>query len=143
VVVFSNSVLFQAGTPLFKQIPGTEYAWHELAVPLTPATTYKLAQDKLFAAVTAVYEKYRERIESRLENIDRQTELHWKVPTPESKLQLADAGPELVVRYPVELRKASEVDDEVTRSVIETINSNAELKTALATPPKIRAAIKG
>lgn len=26
IVVFSNSVLFQAGTPLFKQVPGTEYA---------------------------------------------------------------------------------------------------------------------
>ena len=32
IVVFSNSVLFQAGTPLFKQIPGTEYAWHEVVV---------------------------------------------------------------------------------------------------------------
>ncbi|MGC2646714.1 MAG: mechanosensitive ion channel protein MscS, partial [Candidatus Sulfotelmatobacter sp.] len=30
IVVFSNSVLFQTGTPLFKQIPGTEYAWHEV-----------------------------------------------------------------------------------------------------------------
>ena len=30
IVVFANSVLFQATTPLFKQIPGTEYAWHEV-----------------------------------------------------------------------------------------------------------------
>ena len=143
VVVFSNSVLFQAGTPLFKQIPGTEYAWHELAVPLTPATNYTLVQEKVFAAVTSVYEKYRERIERGLGEIDRQTELHWKSPTPESKLQLADTGLEFVVRYPVELRKASEMDDHVARSVMDTINGNADLKTALTTAPKIRAAIKG
>src|SRR5581483_11500086 len=30
VAVFANSVLFQTGTPLYKQLPGTEYAWHEL-----------------------------------------------------------------------------------------------------------------
>ncbi|HEY2017890.1 MAG TPA: hypothetical protein VGH38_30510, partial [Bryobacteraceae bacterium] len=27
VAVFSNAVLFQAGTPLYKQMPGTEYIW--------------------------------------------------------------------------------------------------------------------
>lgn len=142
VVVFSNSVLFQAGTPLFKQIPGTEYAWHELAVPLTPTTNYKLVQEKVFAAVTAVYEKYRERLESGLGNIDRQSELRWRTPTPEATLQLADTGLELVVRYPVELHRAAEIDDEVTRAVIDATNA-ADVKSALSSPPKIRAAIKG
>ena len=37
IVVFSNSVLFQATTPLFKQLPGAEYAWHEVAVRLNPS----------------------------------------------------------------------------------------------------------
>ena len=35
VVVFSNSVMFQAA-PFFKQLPGTAYAWHEVAVTLAP-----------------------------------------------------------------------------------------------------------
>ena len=34
--MFSNAVLFQAATPLFKQIPGTEYAWHEVVVTIAP-----------------------------------------------------------------------------------------------------------
>jgi hypothetical protein len=34
IVVFSNAVLFQATTPLFKQLPGAEYTWHEVAVAL-------------------------------------------------------------------------------------------------------------
>ena len=51
VVMFSNSVLFQAATPLFKQIPGTEYAWHEVAVSLAPGSNYKLVQDQISGVV--------------------------------------------------------------------------------------------
>jgi hypothetical protein len=41
VAVFSNAVLFQAGTPLYKQMPGTGYAWHELIVKLSDTATTK------------------------------------------------------------------------------------------------------
>ena len=54
VVMFSNSVLFQAGTPLFKQVPGTEYAWHEVAISLTPGSNYKLVQDQISGVVGSV-----------------------------------------------------------------------------------------
>jgi small-conductance mechanosensitive channel/regulator of replication initiation timing len=143
IVVFSNSVLFQAGTPLFKQIPGTEYAWHELAVTLAPGDNYKLVQDKISSAVNYVYEKYRDRIEQQLGGIERQIEIQLKSPRPEAKLQLSDTGVEFIVRYPVDIRSASEIDDHVTRTVIDLVNSDAELKNAIAGPPKIRAAIKG
>jgi small-conductance mechanosensitive channel len=143
IVVFSNSVLFQAGTPLFKQIPGTEYAWHELAVTLAPSGNYKLVQDKISSAVNSVYEKYRDRIEQQLGGVEREIEMQLKSPRPEAKLQLSDAGVEFVVRYPVDIRSASEIDDHVTRTVVDLMNNDAELKSAIAGAPKIRAAIKG
>jgi small-conductance mechanosensitive channel len=143
IVVFSNSVLFQAGTPLFKQLPGTEYAWHELAVTLAPSGNYKLVQDKLFSAVNSVYEQYRERIERQLGGIERQTEIQLKSPKPEAKLQLSETGVEFIVRYPVDIRTASEIDDQVTRAVVELVSKDEELKKAMAGTPKIRAAIKG
>jgi small-conductance mechanosensitive channel len=143
IVVFSNSVLFQAGTPLYKQLPGTEYGWHELAVTLAPGGNYKLVQDKVSGAVNSVYERYRERIERQLGGIDRQIEIQLKSPRPEAKLQLSDTGLDFVVRYPVDIRTASEMDDQVTRAVVELINSDPELKNAIAGSPKIRAAIKG
>ena len=143
IVVFSNSVLFQAGTPLFKQIPGTEYAWHELAATLAPGGNYKLVQGKIFSAVNSVYEQYRERIERQLAGIERQTEIQLKSPKPESKLQLSDTGVEFVVRYPVDIRTASEIDDHVTRAVVELVNSDPEVKNAIAGTPKIRAAVRG
>jgi small-conductance mechanosensitive channel len=143
IVVFSNSVLFQAGTPLFKQIPGTEYTWHELAVTLAPNGNYKLVQGKISNAVNSVYEQYRERIERQLGGIEREIETQLKSPKPEPRLQLADSGVEFIVRYPVDIRGASEIDDHITRAVVELVNSDAELKSAIAGPLKIRAAIKG
>lgn len=59
VAVFANSVLFQAGTPLYKQMPGTEYAWHELTVKLKLDTDYRPATDAILNAVTSVYDGYR------------------------------------------------------------------------------------
>jgi small-conductance mechanosensitive channel len=143
IVVFSNSVLFQAGTPLFKQIPGTEYSWHELAVTLAAGGNYKLVQDKISGAVNSVYERYRERIERQLGSIERQLEIQFKMPKPEARLQLAETGVELIVRYPVDIRTAAEIDDHVSRAVLDLVNSDPELKNAIAGAPKIRAAIKG
>ena len=143
VIVFSNSVLFQAGTPLFKQIPGTEYTWHELGVTLVPGSNYKGVQDKLFNAVTSVYDHYRQDFEQQLGSVERHIEMQLKAPAPESKLQLTEAGLELVVRYPVNIYKVSEMDDRVTRAVLELINSDASLKPAISGSPKIRALIKG
>jgi small-conductance mechanosensitive channel len=143
VVMFSNSVLFQAATPLFKQIPGTEYAWHEVAVSLAPGSNYKLVQEKVSGVVESVFEKYRSVIESQLGGIERRLEVQLKAPVPEFKLQFTDAGLEFVVRYPVDIRRASEIDDSVTRAVLDALDTNENLKAAVSGPPKIRAAIKG
>jgi small-conductance mechanosensitive channel len=143
IVVFSNSVLFQTGTPLFKQIPGTEYAWHEVVVMIAPDGNHKEAQEKLLAAVTAVYSGYREEIERQHAAIERRVDIQVDIPSPVARLQFADAGLELLVRYPVEIRKAPDVDEEMTRKVLELIETDAALKAAVAGIPKIRTAVKG
>ncbi len=143
VVVFSNSVLFQATTPLFKQIPGTEYAWHEVVFNLSPGGNHKLAQEKLFQAVNAVHDQYREGFEQQRSFIERRIEVQLKTPSPETRLQFGDTGLELVVRYPVEIRNESITDEQVTRKVLEVIQSEPEVQAAAIGLPKIRAAIKG
>ena len=143
IVVFANSVLFQAGTPLFKQIPGTSYAWHEVAVALAPGANFKVVQDQLTEVVNAVYAQYRAGIEKQYGDIERRVEIDLRAPATEAKLQFIDTGLELMVRYPVEIRKAPEVDDNITRKLLETIDSNAELKAGVLGSPKIRAAVRG
>jgi small-conductance mechanosensitive channel len=143
VVVFSNSVLFQATTPLFKQIPGTEYAWHEVVLNLVPGGNHKLAQDKLFQAVNSVHDQYRAGFERQRGFIERRIEVQLKTPSPETRLQFGDAGLELLVRYPVEIRNESVTDEQVTRKVLDVIQNDPEMQAAVVGSPKIRAAIKG
>ena len=143
VIVFSNSVLFQAGTPLFKQIPGTEYSWHELAVGVTPGSNYKAVQDKVSKAVHSVYGEYRQEFERQSVGLEPGIGMQIRAPEPEAHLHLGDAGLELVVRYPVSIRRATEMDDQVTQGIVELVHSDAELEKAIAGSPKIRAAIKG
>ncbi len=143
IAVISNAVLFQTGTPLFKQIPGTEYAWHEVVVMIAPNGNHKVAQEKLVATVNAVYSPYREEIERQHADIERRVDIQVEMPRPEARIQFADAGLELLVRYPVEIRKAPDIDEEMTRKVLELIETDAELKTAVSGSPKIRSAVKG
>jgi small-conductance mechanosensitive channel len=143
IVVFSNSVLFQASTPLYKQIPGTSYSWHEVSVSLTEGANHKLVQDKLTEVVNSVYAQYRAGIEKQYGDIERKVEIDLRAPETEAKLQFSEGGLELMVRYPVEIRKAPEVDDNITRKLLEAINNNPDLKAAVAGAPKIRAAVRG
>ena len=143
IVVFSNAVLFQTSTPLFKQIPGTEYAWHEVVVMIAPDGNHKMAQEELLAAVNAVYSRYRQSIERQHANIERHVDIQVEMPRPEARLQFADGGLELIVRYPVEIRNAPDIDEEMTRKVLELIETHRGLKAVVSGLPKIRSAVKG
>ncbi len=143
IVVFSNAVLFQTGTPLFKQIPGTEYAWHEVVVSIAPDGNHKAAEEKLIASVNAVYSKYKDEIQRQHAEIERRVDIQIEAPHPDARLQFSDTGLELRVRYPVEIRKAPDIDEEMTKKVLELIASDADLKAAVSGTPKIRSAVKG
>jgi len=143
IVVFSNSVLFQTGTPLFKQIPGTEYAWHEVVVTIAPNGDHKAAQEKLVAVVNSVYSKYRDEIERQHATIERRVDILVDMPRPEARLQFADAGLELLVRYPVEIRRAPDIDEEMTRHVLDLVENDVAVKSTVSGHPRIRSAVKG
>jgi hypothetical protein len=52
VVAFANSIVFQVSSGLFKQIPGVNFAWHQISLTLPPGSDYLTAKDKLMTAVT-------------------------------------------------------------------------------------------
>ncbi|HEY1656778.1 MAG TPA: mechanosensitive ion channel protein MscS [Candidatus Sulfotelmatobacter sp.] len=143
IVVFSNAVLFQTGVPLFKQIPGTEYAWHEVSVMISPNGDHKATQEKLMAAVNNVYEQYKEEIARQHAAIERRVDIQIEAPKPEARLQFVDTGLELLVRYPVELRKAPDIDEQMTRKVLQLVETDDALKAAITGTPKIRSVVKG
>ena len=142
IVVFSNSVLFQATTPLYKQIPGTDYTWHEVALQCVPGADYKLLEQKLLAAVNSIYDRYRPDIERQHNQLERLIEIQVKAPAPQAKLHFGDTGLEFIVRYPTDIRTAPDIDQQVTDAVLEIIEKEPNLKAAVTGLPRIRASIK-
>jgi small-conductance mechanosensitive channel len=141
VVVFSNSVLFGA-TPMYKQLPGTSYAWHELGLTFGNDADPAMAQRALMVAVNTVYTKYREVIQHQHAVLERALDTVVPQPEPTAKWQFSDTGLELVLRYPVVIDRAAETDDQMTRELMRALASNPSLKSAMASAPKLRAAIK-
>ena len=143
VAVFSNAVLFQAGTPLYKQMPGTEYAWHELTVKLSPDTDYRPAVQQILKSVQGVYEEYKGQIERQHKNLEAWMDSSIDAPSLQSNLQLVDGGLQLWVRFPVMIRQAAAVDGRMTESLLQVISANPDVKSAVTSPPVIKAAVKG
>ena len=133
VVVVSNSVLFQ-GAPFYKQIPGTAYAWHEVAAKLERDSDYTLAESKMLDAVNSVYAQYRPSIEQQHQTLEGLGAVPSVAPTPQARVQLADNSLDLVVRYPVVLNREAEIDNRMAKKVVEVINSDPALKTSLGSP---------
>ena len=143
VAVFANSVLFQSGTPLYRQMPGAEYGWHELSVKLALTANYGEASDRLTHLVETVYDSYRTRIEAQHRQVEAWMDSAIPSPGIDSRLQLVEGGLQLYIRYPVELRQGSQIDQQITRSVVTLMEDDAEVKSAVTAPPTIRALVKG
>ena len=119
VVAFSNSIVFQATAGVFKQIPGTNFVWHELKLTLASDTDYHAVRERIVKAVDAVLSKqkgdmdaqrrYMEMNLSPVSRADLESRVH---------LRYASGGIEATVRYPVEIGKATETDDQLMRELL-------------------------
>jgi hypothetical protein len=114
-----------------------------LDITLVPGANHKVAQGKLLQTVYFVFRQYRENTERQHGYIERRIEVQLKAPSPETWLQFGDTSLELVVRYPVEIRNESVMDEQITRKVLELIQSEPDVQAAVSGSPKIGAAIRG
>jgi small-conductance mechanosensitive channel len=143
VVAFANSVLFQATSPMFRQVPGTDYTWHEIAISLNPGGNHEIVEQSMMQIIKSVYEKYQPIIDRQQSTIERRFEIPFAPLKPRSQLQLTDSGLEAMVRYPVSLRDNVNADEEITRRLVDLIAKNEALKASVVGLPRIRAAIRG
>ncbi len=144
IAVFSNSVLFQPTTPLYKQVPGTEYAWHEALITIAATGNHERVREKALSAVNSVYNEYRDILERQQGTIGDRMEIILKAPAPEARFQFNEDDMVLIIRYPVLLARASEIDDRVAQALAGIIASEGGAVSAdVAGKPKIRAAVKG
>jgi small-conductance mechanosensitive channel len=141
IVVFSNSVLFQATTPLYKQLPGTHYTWHEAVLPLANGADQALLQKSLQDVTQSVFNDFSREAEWQ-QALNYNMEITVKPPAPEQHLQFGDTGAELVVRYPVDLHRSAEMDQKMVEALMTVIASNEKVAKGISGTPKIRTAVK-
>ena len=63
VAAFPNSVVFQVSAGLFKQIPGVNFAWHDITLGVPAGADYSQVKERLFAAANEALGDYREEIQ--------------------------------------------------------------------------------
>jgi hypothetical protein len=138
VVAFSNSIVFQPTAGLFKQIPGTNFLWHEITLALSPDTDYSSVKERLLKVVEAVLADYRDEMEQQyraLQSTLFSTSAFGLRPT--AQLRYTPSTVEVVIRYPVDRQQASETDERVTRELMKNLDRDPKLKLVSSSAPSI------
>lgn len=138
VVAFSNSVVFQANSGMFKQIPGTNFLWHEITLTLDSKGNYRQVEQRMMEAVNKVFAEYRDRMEVQRRNVERSLNSTITAFSPESRLHLTQTSLEVVIRYPVDLEHAGEIDNRVTRAILEALELDPNLREQVSGVPTVR-----
>jgi len=122
VVAFANSIVFQVSTGLFKQLHGVNFIWREIVLNLPAGIDYTVAKEKLMAAVTNAIKDYSDEIVRQTKEIQRATASDSGGDArPRVQLSFSAAGVEAHIRYPVHLQNAAEIDERVSREVLNVI----------------------
>jgi small-conductance mechanosensitive channel len=140
IVAFSNSIVFQPTAGVFKQVPGTNFVWHELKLTLAAETDYHIAKERITQAVDAALKDYSKSMEAQRRVMERS--LNAVSPAelqPKVRLHYTASGIESTVRFPVELEKASETDDHLMQEVMAALGREPKLKLVSAEMPFAKA----
>jgi small-conductance mechanosensitive channel len=124
VVAFANSIVFQASGGLFKQISGVNFAWHETTLALPANADYALLKEKLLVAVNDVVKQYHDEIVRQTREIQKTTSSNVAAVTtaaPQVQLRFSPSSVDAVVRYPVPLQHAAEIDERVSEAMLKAI----------------------
>ncbi len=122
VVAFANLIVFQASGGLFKQIPGVNISWHEMTLTLPVVKDYAALKERLLAAVSAVSSQYREEITRQTNEIQRSTAAAAVGDaSAQVQMHLVDGRMQALIRYPVHLEHAAEIDERVSEAVLQVL----------------------
>jgi Mechanosensitive ion channel len=122
VVAFANLIVFQASGGLFKQIPGVNLSWHESTVVLPAVSDYSVLKTNLLTAISAVVEEYRDEFVRQANAIKESTaSISVDDTQPQVQMRLVGGRMEALIRYPVSLKHAIEIDERVSEAVLKVL----------------------
>ncbi len=126
VVAFANLVVFQASSGLFKQISGANLTWHETTLPLPAVSDYAALKDKLLAAMSTAVSEFREELLRQMKETEKTTApVTAHDATPQVQMHLSNGRMEALLRYPVLLKHAIDIDERVAKAVLKVIAENS------------------
>ncbi len=127
VVAFANLIVFQASGGLFKQIPGVNLAWHENTLTLPVVGDYAALKEKLLAAINGVVGNYSAEISRQTNEIAKTTAATSVTEAaPQVQMHLTNGRMEALIRYPVHLEHAAEIDERVAQAVMKVIAESSQ-----------------
>jgi len=139
VVAFPNSVVFQSNAGLFKQIPGTNFVWHEITLTLSPDSDYGAVEQRVHEAVEAAFSDYREEMERQHRQMQRTlTSVAVSTLRPRRRLHLTSSGLQVVIRFPVDLKHAAEIDNRLTRELLKALDREPTFTAAGSGNPTVK-----
>jgi len=139
VVAFSNSVVFQPTSGIFKRIPGASFVWHEISLTFSPENNYRLVQERITKAVDNVLKDHHEGIDRQMRHMEQTLESISAIELrPKTRLQFTASGIEVTVRYPVEQQHALAIDDRMIRELYAAVEQEPKLKLAGSGIPSLR-----
>ncbi|MDP9161964.1 MAG: mechanosensitive ion channel family protein [Acidobacteriota bacterium] len=139
VVAFSNSIVFQPTSGLFKQIPGTSFVWHDIDLTFSADSDYHLVHECVSKAVDTAFAEYRESMERQRRHMEMSlTSISAGELRPRVQLHLTPSGIEVSIRFPVDVEKAYELDEKVMSELLTAIEKEPRLKLLGAGVPTVK-----
>ena len=123
VAAFPNSVVFQVSAGLFKQIPGVNFAWHDITLGVPAGVDYSTVKEKLLAAATEALADFRDEIQRQTQELRRTTlSSAGGDALPTVQLSYSLKGVDAHVRYPVHLPHAAEIDERMSKALLQVVS---------------------
>jgi small-conductance mechanosensitive channel len=139
VVAFSNSVVFQSGSALFKQIPGTNFIWHEISLKFAPEIDYRVLRARLDEATNTALAPYRDLLERQRRQMEMTVSSIAEAELkPRVRIHFTTSALEVVVRFPVVMEKAGEIDEQVISELFAAVDREPKLKLIDSTMPAVK-----
>jgi small-conductance mechanosensitive channel len=136
VVALANSIVFQASGGVFKQIPGVSLVWRELKLAIPADADYTATKERLLAAAHRVLENYRDDLDRQTRELQKASA--WSAAEKiEAQVQLRFSSDSIdaTVRYPVPLQRAAEIEERMSRALLDAIRDRSAPLAQLTAQP--------
>jgi small-conductance mechanosensitive channel len=117
VVALPNSIVFQATGGLFRQLPGVSLVWHEVVVSLPSDRDYARFKSQLMPLLADALHEVQEAIRQQSRVIRETASTAVSISEPQVQLRLTGGSAEVVIRYPVQVERAAEIDEKVSEAI--------------------------